>query len=318
MAKKALIIGISGQDGSLMADFLIKKKYLIFGISRKKKLQNCRNLIKLGIYNKVKVFNLDVENYEKLKRFINKIQPDEIYQFSGESSIRKAQKKPFSTLNYIFNITYNLLQICKIKKKLKIYFSGTGQIFDYENKIISEESKVFARNVYSYSKNISLNLVSKYRILYNLKVCTGITFNHESHLRSEEFVTMKIIKEALRVKKCKKKEIILFGSVNSYCDWGWAPEYVEAMWKMLQTKDFDDYIIATGRTYSVYDFIKIIFKILKLDLKKKFKHSSREYSCNNKFKVITKKINNKINWKAKTHIKSIANLMLKKQYEKFN
>lgn len=318
MKKRALIIGISGQVGSIMANFLLKKKYIIFGVSRKKKNLDLSNLVKLKINDDIKVVSLDVENYKDLSRLINSIKPHEIYQFSGVSSIRRAQIQPLKTLKYILNITYNLLQICKKKKNIRIYFAGTGQIFDFQNKKISEDSKVFPRNIYSYAKNISLNLVSRYRHLHGLKVCTGITFNHESYNRPEDFVTMKIIKDALRVKNLKKNKVLLHGNVNSYCDWGWAPEYVEAMWKMLQGKKFNDYVIATGKTYSVYDFIKIIFKKLKLDLKKNLKVRFKDYGIDKKFIVSTKKINREMKWKAKTYMKKIAILMLKNQYERIN
>jgi GDPmannose 4,6-dehydratase len=317
MKKRALIIGISGQDGSLMADYLIKKKYLVFGISRRKNNLNCINLIRLGINNRVKILNLDVENYKKLLSLINKLKPQEIYQLSSVSSIRIAKTKPLNTLKYIFHITYNLLQICKIKKNIKIYFSGTGQIFDYKEKNISEKSKIFPRNIYSYSKNIALNLVARYRNLYGLKVCTGITFNHESHLRSKEFVTMKIIKDAISVKNNKKNKITL-SNVDSYCDWGWAPEYVEAMWKMLQRNEFNDYIIATGKTHSVFNFVKIIFKKLKINFRDNLNIINKKYDVNNKFQVSTKKINDELNWRASTYMRDIAILMLQKQYEKIN
>lgn len=318
MKKRALIIGISGQVGSIMAEFLLKKKYIVIGFSRKKNSLDLSNLAKLKINDDIKVVSLDVENYKDLSRLINTIKPDEIYQFSGVSSIRRAQIQPLKTLKYILNITYNLLQICKEKKNIKIYFAGTGQIFDFQNKKISEDSKVFPRNIYSYAKNISLNLVSRYRHLYGLKVCTGITFNHESYHRSEEFVTMKIIKDALRIKNFKKRKLLMHGNINSYCDWGWAPEYVEAMWKMLQGKKFNDYIIATGKTYSVYDFIKIIFKKLKLNLKNNLKVRYKNYDFEKKFIISTNKINRELKWKAKTYMKKIAILMLKNQYERIN
>jgi GDPmannose 4,6-dehydratase len=152
-----------------------------------------------------------------------------------------------------------------IKKNIKIYFSGTGQIFDYKEKNISEKSKIFPRNIYSYSKNIALNLVARYRNLYGLKVCTGITFNHESHLRSKEFVTMKIIKDAISVKNNKKNKITL-SNVDSYCDWGWAPEYVEAMWKMLQRREPKDYVIATSRQFTVKQFVNLVAVKLKMNI----------------------------------------------------
>jgi GDPmannose 4,6-dehydratase len=317
MQKKALIIGVSGQVGSLMAQFLIKKNYLVYGISRKKNNSNCTNLKKLGINKIVKVINIDVENYKKIKSFFNSFKPDEVYQFSGVSSVSRAKNKPLKTLKYIFNITYNLLQICKKNKNIKIYFSGTGQIFNNRVKNISEDSEKFPENIYSYSKYLSLNLVERYRELYGLKVCTGITYNHESYLRSKEFVTMKIIKDALDVKNGKKKRVIL-NNIDSFCDWGWAPEYIEIMWMMLQKKKFKDYIVATGRTYSVYDFVKIIFDYLKLSLKTNLKVLNKKKSFNKKFFISTKKINRDFNWKAKIFMKDIAILMLKNQYEKNN
>ena len=270
MKKKiALIFGISGQDGSYLAEFLIKKKYAVIGVTRNKSKKNLYRLEKLKILNKVKLIKCSFASIKFVDSLLEKNKNiQEIYYLAGESSITKSFINPENSIKSntvgILNI---LLSIKKIKKKIKIFNASSAQIFgNNKDDFYSEFSRIAPSTPYAVSKASGYWLTKIFRENYDLYACSGILFNHESPLRSDEFVTKKIINVSKQIKKNSKVKLRM-GNIDVYRDWGWTPEYVKAMWLMLQQKQPIDLIIGSGKKYSIRDFINEVFKKMKIDKK---------------------------------------------------
>ena len=270
MKKKiALIFGVSGQDGSYLAEFLIKKNYSVIGATRNKSKKNMYRLEKLKIFNRVKI----IQGVALDQKFLNKIikkqsSIKEIYYLTGDSSATDSfiypQKSFESNTTGILNI---LLTIKKINKKIKIFYAASGQFYgNSKNNYYSEKSVIKPTTPYAITKAAGYWLVKIFRENYDLYACSGILFNHESPLRSDEFVTKKIINVSKKIKKNNKVKLRM-GNIDIYRDWGWAPEYVKSMWLMLQQKQPIDLIIGSGKKYSIRDFVNEVFKKMKIDKK---------------------------------------------------
>ena len=270
MKKKiALIFGISGQDGSYLADFLIKKKYIIIGVTRNKSKKNMYRLEKLKIFNKVKIIQGKALDQEFLNKIIKKYSPiKEIYYLAGDSSAINSFNYPNksfeSNTTGILNI---LLTIKKNNKKIKVFYAASGQFYgNSKRNYYSEKSLIKPTTPYAVAKAAGYWLVKIFRENYDLYACSGILFNHESPLRSDSFVTKKIINVSKQIKKNNKVKLRM-GNIDVYRDWGWAPEYVKAMWLMLQQKKPIDLIIGSGKKYSIRNFVNEVFKKMKIDKK---------------------------------------------------
>ena len=270
MKKKiALIFGVSGQDGSYLADFLIKKNYSVIGVTRNQSKKNMYRLEKLKIFKKVKI----IEGVALDQKFLNKIikkysSIKEIYYLAGDSSATDSFIYPHksfeSNTTGILNI---LLTVKKINKKIKVFYAASGQFYgNSKNNYYSEKSVIKPTTPYAIAKASGYWLVKIFRENYDLYACSGILFNHESPLRSDQFVTKKIINVSKQIKKNNKVKLRM-GNIDVYRDWGWAPEYVKAMWLMLQQKQPIDLIIGSGKKYSIRDFINEVFKKMKIDKK---------------------------------------------------
>jgi len=248
LSKKAIIFGISGQDGAYLAKFLLKKNYQVIGILRKINKRRLVSLYKLNIINKIKIKKLNILNNNQLFSFLKKNLYEEIYYLSGQSSVIESFKKFDETIDYNIVGIKNILESCRILKlKSKIFYSSSGEIFGEGNKKnkFSEDSPHHPNSPYALSKSIGYEIVRSYREMFYLKCCSGILFNHESNLRTKKFVLKKITLGLIKIMKKKRKKIIL-GNLNIYKDWGRALEYVEAMWKILNSnKKLNDYIIST-------------------------------------------------------------------------
>ena len=313
MKKNILIFGITSQDGAFLSKLLIEKKYSVNGTTRNKNYKNLKNLSKLEILNKINIYQVEINNYKQVFNLIKKIQPIHIYNFAGVNTIKESFDSPLETFNSIVKGNLNILNSIKYYKNIKFFSALSAECFGYNlRNYVNEKTIMKPSNPYGYSKKIIFNIIQNYRINYNLKCCAGILFNHESVLRSNKYVTTKIIKNSLLIKKRKIKKIEL-GNINSYRDWGWAPEYVEAMFKILFYNKFDEYIIATGKTYRVIDFIKITFDKLGLNYRnhlKTIKQKNRRKD-NVFFIANTKKIEKDLKWKAKKNIYNIIDDLLK-------
>jgi GDPmannose 4,6-dehydratase len=270
MKKKALITGITGQDGSYLAELLISKKYEVHGIIRRvalgdynKRLWRLKNILK-----KIKLHSASLESYASLAIIIQKIRPDEIYHLAAQSNIDYAFKDEFSTMNTNINGTHHLLSIVKnFSPKSKFYFAGSSEMFGKATEIPQKETtRFYPRSTYGISKCAGYELTRNYREAYNLFCCSGILFNHESPRRGEEFVTRKITRAVANI-KLRKQKYLMLGNIHSKRDWGHAKDYVKAMWLMLQKKKAEDFVVGTGKQYSVLEFVKIAFKSVNLNYK---------------------------------------------------
>jgi len=314
--KRALIFGVSGQDGSYLSRFLISQKNQVYGTTRNNKKRNLKNLISLEIVNKIKIFKCDIKNFYQVKKIIQKIKPHKIFYLCGQSSVTRSYTNPAEAFK---SNTLGLLNILKTVKesnrKIKVFNAVSGQIYGNRKKnIYNEKSYIEPQSPYGVSKASSFWLTKIFREWYGVKCCSGILFNHESPLRSDEFVTKKIINNCKLIKKGKLKYLYM-GDINIYRDWGWAPEYVEAMYLMLKQKNPKDLVIGSGKRNSLKNFIYEVFRLLKIPRKylktntKKFmrKNDIRSYRANPK---LAKKI---LKWEAKTTFKKIIYKMVNNQ-----
>ena len=264
--KKALICGVSGQDGAYLSAFLLKKGYQVFGGSRDAQANAFRNLHVLNIFKSINLVSINLCDFRSVLQVITQIQPDEIYNLSGQSSVGLSFDQPVETMESIGIATLNILEAIRFSKlNIKFYNAGSSECFGETGTIAANENTPFKpKSPYGVAKAMSYWTVSNYREAYNLFACTGILFNHESPLRPQRFVTSKIISTICKIAKGENIKLSL-GNIEISRDWGWAPEYVEAMWLMLQLNEPEDFVIATGRTFPLKDFIKYGFNYLNLN-----------------------------------------------------
>ena len=313
---KSLIFGISGQDGSYLSHFLINKGYEVYGTTRNSSKNNLKNLVRLGILKKVKIIKCNIIDFLGIKKLIKIIKPDEIYYLCGKSSVTQSFTNPVDSIK---SNTLGLLNILdtvkKTNKKIKVFNAVSGQFYgNRRNSVYNEKSYIDPQSPYGVSKASSFWLTKIFREWYGIKCCSGILFNHESPLRANEFVTKKIINCTKLIKKGKLKHLYL-GNINIYRDWGWAPEYVEAMYLMLRQKHPKDLVIGSGKRHSLRSFVYEVFRLLniprsslKINIKKLMrKRDIRTYKADPK---LAKKI---LKWKAKTSFKQIIYKMVNEQ-----
>lgn len=314
--KKALICGISGQDGSYLAKLLLNKNYIVCGTSRDAQISSFRNLDILGIKEQVQLTSMAINDFRNVLQVVAKFDPDEIYNLAGQSSVGLSFDQPVETLESITIGILNLLETVRfLNKPIKIYSAGSSECFGNTGNIAADEVSPFRpRSPYAVAKSAAFWQVANYREAYNLFACSGILFNHESPLRPERFVTQKIISTACRIAQGSQEKLQL-GNTKIYRDWGWAEEYVQAMYLMLQQEKPDDYIIATGEAYSLEDFVRFTFEYLNLDWEKNvtvdkslFRPTDLDVSIGNPSKA---KI--KLGWQAKYKTKEIIQMMIKEK-----
>ncbi len=263
--KKALIIGVSGQDGAYLAKLLLKKGYKVYGSSRDSYSNQFANLRFLGIYNDLELISLSVKDFGSVVQSINKINPNEIYNLAGQSSVSLSFEHPVETNESIVIGNLNILEAIRVvNKPIRFYNAGSSEIFGNLKDPANEDTYIDPKSPYGVAKAAAYYQVVNYREAYNLFSCTGILFNHESPLRRSHFVTAKIIEGVCKIHLKKIKKIKL-GNLNIIRDWGWAPEFVEAMWKMLQEETPNDYVIGTGLSMSLEGFVQIAFDFFNLN-----------------------------------------------------
>jgi GDPmannose 4,6-dehydratase len=272
--KKVLITGITGQDGSYLAEFLLKKNYEIHGVIRRVALEDkTHRFWRLqNILNKINLHSASLESYASIIKIIQKIKPNEIYHLGAQSYIDYAFKDEFSTLNTNINGTHYILSAIRdFSPKSKFYFAGSSEMYGKVLQVPQTEiTPFYPRSTYGISKVAGFDLTRNYREAYGLFCASGILFNHESPRRGFEFVTRKISHAVARIKLGLQKKLEL-GNLESKRDWGHARDYVEAMWLILQQKKPQDFVIATGKQYTVKDFAREAFKCVNLDYKKYIK-----------------------------------------------
>ncbi len=266
MTKTALIIGITGQDGAYLAQHLLAKGYVVLGSSRDVMASSFQNLNSLGIRDQVKLISVSINDFRSVFNAIQSCDPDEIYNLAGQTSVGLSFEQPVEAIESIAIGTLNILEVIRVLgKPVRFYNAGSSECFGDTGTIPANESSSFApRSPYAVAKSTAKWLINSYRESYGLYACTGILFNHESPLRPERFVTQKIVISASRIKAGLIQKIQL-GNLEICRDWGWAPEYVEAMWLMMQQKDPQDFVIATGRMESLTYFVSNAFAYFNLD-----------------------------------------------------
>jgi len=264
--KKALICGISGQDGGYLAQLLLSKGYEVYGASRDSQLSSFSNLSQLGIRDRIECVSMSLRDFRSVLQVLVKIRPDEVYNLSGQSSVGLSFEQPVETMDSIGIATLNLLEAIRfVDFPIKLYNAGSSECYGETADEPADENTPFRpRSPYAVAKAAAFWETANYREAYHLFVCSGILFNHESPFRHKRFVTQKIIVAACDISKGKKQKLNL-GNMQIQRDWGWAPEYVNAMWLMLQQDKADDYVIATGHTFSLEKFTQTTFESLGLN-----------------------------------------------------
>lgn len=266
--RTALISGVSGQDGAYLAKLLLERNYRVVGTSRDAQVNGFTNLDRLGIKDRVELESMSLNDFRSVLHLITTVEPDEIYNLSGQSSVALSFRQPVETLESISIATLNLLEAIRFSgKDIKLYNAGSSECFGDNDGVPASETTAFRpRSPYAVGKAAAFWQVANYREAYGLYAVSGILFNHESPLRSERFVTRKIVSAACRIYRGSQERLSL-GNLNVQRDWGWAPEYVEAIWRMLQQEVPEDLVIATGETNSLERFVQCVFERLDLDWK---------------------------------------------------
>lgn len=314
MSRRALIVGITGQDGSYLAKFLLKKNYIVFGGTRNSSAYDISRLKKLNIDKEVKIISIAPNDFRSVIKAIELSKPDEIYYLAGLTSVGLSFEQPLECMESISGGTINFLEAIKLlNPNIRFFNAGSSECFGNTNKAPANEETAFnPRSPYAIAKSTSFWQVANYREYYDLFCCTGILGNHESPLRHERFVTQKIIKEVKKIEKGISNNIRL-GNIDTFRDWGLASEYIEAMYLMLNNKIAKDYIIATGESNSLEQFVKLAFEYINLDFKKYividknyFRPSDIKYSF-----LDPSKIKKDLGWAAQTKISKLVDLMYK-------
>lgn len=267
--KRALICGISGQDGTYLAQTLLNQGYEVWGTSRDAQATNFYNLITIGIKHKVKLVSMALNDFRSVLQVLTLCKPDEIYNLAGQSSVGLSFEQPVETLESIATGTLNLLEAIRfLNLPVRFYNASSSECFGNVNEEneADENTPFRPRSPYGVAKAAAFWEVANYREAYGLFACSGILFNHESPLRPERFVTQKIVSAACRIAR-GANETLYLGNIDIKRDWGWAPEYVVAMSLMLQQSEPTDYVIATGESHSLLDFVSESFAYLGLDWK---------------------------------------------------
>jgi GDPmannose 4,6-dehydratase len=263
--KRALICGVTGQDGAYLSDLLLKKNYEVFGTSRDAQTASFENLLRLEILERVTTVSMVPTNFRSVLEVITQIEPDEIYNLSGQSSVGLSFQQPVETLDSITVGTLNLLEVIRFTgQPIRFYNAGSGECFGDTGGLAVDENHAFRPcSPYATAKAAAYWTVANYREAYALYACTGILFNHESPLRPRHFVTRKVVHAACAIARGEGLRLEL-GNLGIRRDWGWAPEYVDAMWRMLQQDVAQDFVIATGASYSLRNFCDTAFEAVGL------------------------------------------------------
>ena len=259
-SRRALICGVAGQDGAYLARLLLGKGYEVIGTSRDATVANVSGLEALGVRPQVRVVSMAPNDFRSVLQTITRCAPDEVYNLAGQSSVGLSFEQPVEAIESIALGTLNLLEAIRfVERPLRLYNAGSSECFGDTGTAPASEATAFRpRSPYAVAKACAHNLVANYREAYRMHACTGILFNHESPLRPERFVTQKIVRAASRIAAGASEKLTL-GNLDIHRDWGWAPEYVEAMWRMLQQADPADLVIATGRSASLEYFVSAAF-----------------------------------------------------------
>jgi GDPmannose 4,6-dehydratase len=314
--KKALICGVSGQDGAYLARFLLEKGYEVWGASRDAQAASFHNLTRLGIREQVLLESMAPNDFRSVLQLLMKAVPDEIYNLAGQSSVGLSFQQPVETLESISVGTLNLIEAIRFwGGNVRFYNASSSECFGDTGGVPANENTPFRpRSPYAVAKSAAFWEVANYREAYGLFACSGILFNHESPLRATRFVTKKIVAAAVRIAGGSDEKLRL-GNMAIHRDWGWAPEYVEAMWCMLQQPQPDDYVIATGESHSLEEFVAEAFASVNLDWRE---HVETDLELLRPTDITAgrgdpSKAHQKLGWEAKNKMHRVVRMMVEAQ-----
>ena len=296
--KKALITGLAGQDGSYLAELLLERGYEVHGIVRRAAIEDTAHKLKnvSHLVDKIHLHVASLDNVLSIIKAVKDVVPDECYHLAASSFVSYSFEDEISILNNNVNSTHYLLAAIKeFAPGCRFYFAGTSEMFGNVADSPQDEGTPFnPRSIYGISKVSGFHLVKNYRSQYGMFACTGILYNHESPRRGYEFVTRKIVSSAVRI-KLGLQETLTLGNLDAYRDWGYAPDYVHAMWLMLQAEAPEDFVVASGETHSVREFVETAFSCLDLDYEryvkvdpKFFRPAEQVQLCGNPAKISTR------------------------------
>jgi len=301
---KAIICGISGQDGGYLAKFLLDKGYEVLGTSRDASTSDFKNLEYLGIREQVSITSMNLYDFGSVMDIVRSFNPDEIFNLAGQSSVGLSFQQPLDTMESISRASLILLEVIRILNlPIRFYNAGSSECFGNTFGIPANEETIFKpRSPYGVAKASSYWLVRNYREAYGIFASTGILFNHESPLRSDRFVTQKIVKSALKIKKGELNSLKV-GNIFISRDWGWAPDYVEAIWLMMQENTPSDFVIATGKSNTLKSFIDKTFDYYNLDWQKYVQVDEELFRPSDIMDSVgdPKLARTKLNWQAKVN-----------------
>ncbi len=323
VSKKALITGIAGQDGSYLAELLLSKGYEVHGIVRRIAIEDTEHKLKniSHLLDKIELHVASLDNVLSLIKTVKDVVPDECYHLAASSFVSYSFEDEISILNNNVDSTHYLLAALKeFAPQCRIYFAGTSEMFGNVSQSPQDENTPFnPRSIYGISKVASYYLVKNYREQYRMFACTGILYNHESPRRGYEYVTRKIVSSAVKI-KLGLQDALTLGNMDAYRDWGYAPDYVNAMWLILQADVPEDYVVATGETHSVRNFVEIAFSCLDLDYQKYvkidpklFRPTEKVRLCGNPAKIIER-----LKWTRTKSFKDIVTEMIERERLLYN
>jgi GDPmannose 4,6-dehydratase len=310
---RALICGINGQDGAYLARFLLAKGYEVWGTSRNSQTTTFANLIQLGLRQQVTIRSMAPKDFRSVMSVLYDCVPDEVYFLASQSSVGLSFEQPVETLESVCLGALNLMEAMRfLQKPIRFYNASSSECFGEVGPLAASETTPFApRSPYAVAKSSAHWLVANYREAYGLFACNGILFNHESPLRPAHFVTRKIVSAAARI-AAGSPETLKLGRLDIVRDWGWAPEYIEAMWLMLQAPSPRDYVISTGEANSLEQFVSMAFEVVSRDWQDHVRSDQSLYrptdiswSQGNPDKAA-----NELNWTAKHHMKDVVRDMV--------
>lgn len=316
---KTLICGVSGQDGAYLAQRLLDQGYEVHGSSRDAQIVSFGNLQQLGIRDRIELNSMVLTDFRSVMQVLMKIRPDEIYNLAGQSSVGLSFELPVETLESIGVGTLNLLEVIRLLElPCRFYNACSGECFGNTGDRAADERTPFhPRSPYGVAKATAFWEVANYREAYGLFACSGILFNHDSPLRPERFVTQKIVRAACRI-AAGSGETLMLGNTSVSRDWGWAPEYVQAMHLMLLQEEAEDYVIATGESHPLQEFVEEAFRQLDLDWRdhvrtdrKLLRPADIPYSCGNAGKAYRQ-----LGWRATSKMVDVVRLMIEAEQER--
>ena len=316
--KSALILGVTGQDGSYLADLLLKKGYKVYGSFRRTSHRLFERLEYFDILEKIELVKLDMTDQISINKIIRQTQPDELYNLAAQSFVGVSFDQPILTSNVNALGALGLFETIKESSPhTKLYQASSSEMFGNSNEVKNEFSRMYPASPYGVSKVFAHKTAQHYREAYDLFISCGILFNHESPLRGLEFVTRKITHNIARIKLGLDKKLFL-GNINAKRDWGFAGDYVQAMWLMLQQDKASDYVIATGKSYSVKEFLKYAFEYSGLGNWEDFVEIDKKYLRPQDIDNLegdATKAQNELNWKPSMSYEKLIELMVDSDFE---